>query len=275
VYSTCSLNPIENEAVVAEVLRSGNEFTESSASGPCLELLDIHSEPHCLTGLKGRKGVKTWDVLVEKEDGPAARNPEKTPYKVEDLFTIYKEYTDDLETVKRGKIRRSMFPLPEAEMDKMNIERCFRVMPHDQDTGGFFVTVIKKNSFVYFTQKGASNAKANIEKSKQTDLAYEAIAENGKKTISTTPEEPAEDGEITENAPEKPEFERVIKINKNNHEYFKFAETVPDHWEGIKTYYDLKDDTIKDLLYIHKVGEKQVTLVSKQIDHLFSNDDRF
>jgi multisite-specific tRNA:(cytosine-C5)-methyltransferase len=259
VYSTCSLNPLENEAVVTEVLRSGNEFTKSSGSGPCLELLDIHSEPHALKGLIGRKGVKNWDVLVEKEDGPCGKNEENKQYEVEDLFTIYKEYTDELETVKRGKIQRSMFPLPKEEMDKFNIERCFRVMPHDQDTGGFFVTVIKKNSFVYFVKNDNTQ-----EKTDETDLAYEAIKENAQKLAETNADQTEE---ITENTPpadqaegenveKHPRPDAVIKIIKANHEYFKLAEELPEQWENIKKYYEFKDDRIKDLLYIQQKGTK-------------------
>ena len=37
VYSTCSLNTIENEAVVTELLNLGNKYSEES-----LELVDVH-----------------------------------------------------------------------------------------------------------------------------------------------------------------------------------------------------------------------------------------
>jgi 16S rRNA C967 or C1407 C5-methylase (RsmB/RsmF family) len=50
VYSTCSFNPIENEAVVAEVLRLSNG---------ALELMDVSQE---LKGLKRKPGLKTWKV---------------------------------------------------------------------------------------------------------------------------------------------------------------------------------------------------------------------
>jgi 16S rRNA C967 or C1407 C5-methylase (RsmB/RsmF family) len=52
VYSTCSLNPIENEAVVADIIRRAN--TDSPGS---LELLDIHGK---FPGLKMHRGVSTW-----------------------------------------------------------------------------------------------------------------------------------------------------------------------------------------------------------------------
>jgi 16S rRNA C967 or C1407 C5-methylase (RsmB/RsmF family) len=50
VYSTCSLNPIEDEAVVAEVLRR---------CGGALELVDVSD---ILPALKRVPGLTTWKV---------------------------------------------------------------------------------------------------------------------------------------------------------------------------------------------------------------------
>lgn len=55
VYSTCSINPIEDEAVVTEVLRR---------AGGALELVDIHES---YPGLKGRRGLLNWKVLCAKQ----------------------------------------------------------------------------------------------------------------------------------------------------------------------------------------------------------------
>lgn len=54
-YSTCSLNPIENEAVVAELLR---------ASDGSLELVDKRSE---MPGFIARPGWSKWKVVTESE----------------------------------------------------------------------------------------------------------------------------------------------------------------------------------------------------------------
>lgn len=55
MYSTCSINPIEDEAVVTEAFRR--------ALPDSLELVDCHERlPH----LKGRKGLLSWPVLVNK-----------------------------------------------------------------------------------------------------------------------------------------------------------------------------------------------------------------
>lgn len=66
VYSTCSFNPMENEAVVAEMLNRANGS---------LELVDVSHE---LPLLKRRPGLSSWKVftkegqVVEKfEDVPA------------------------------------------------------------------------------------------------------------------------------------------------------------------------------------------------------------
>lgn len=50
VYSTCSLNPLEDEAVVAEILRRGKG---------ALELVDVSKE---LPQLKRANGVSSWPV---------------------------------------------------------------------------------------------------------------------------------------------------------------------------------------------------------------------
>ncbi|XP_039260938.2 RNA cytosine-C(5)-methyltransferase NSUN2-like [Styela clava] len=109
VYSTCSLNPIEDEAVVANML------TKCKGS---VELIDVMDE---LKGLKWSPGISKWRVL--ERDG-----------------TWYNNHTEVPET--KSHIRPSMFPPENAE--NLNLERCMRLLPHHQDTGGFFVAVLKK-----------------------------------------------------------------------------------------------------------------------------------
>ncbi|KAJ2779096.1 tRNA (cytosine-5-)-methyltransferase ncl1 [Coemansia javaensis] len=116
VYSTCSLNPVENEAVVAHVL---DRF------GAALRLVDVSAE---LPALKRRPGLSTWKVMAR--DGSIHGSPE----------TIVPE------TLSRSHYRNRMqlFPLAPARMAELGIERCLRIYPHLQNTGGFFVAVIEK-----------------------------------------------------------------------------------------------------------------------------------
>eukprot|EP00959_Pyramimonas_sp_CCMP1952_P131823 2756086-Pyramimonas_sp.AAC.1 len=52
-YSTCSMNPLEDEAVVAALLRKG---------GGALELVQCE---HRLRGFETRPGLRTWFVADE------------------------------------------------------------------------------------------------------------------------------------------------------------------------------------------------------------------
>eukprot|EP00216_Chloropicon_sp_CCMP2111_P005168 CAMPEP_0198248120 /NCGR_PEP_ID=MMETSP1446-20131203/46816_1 /TAXON_ID=1461542 ORGANISM="Unidentified sp, Strain CCMP2111" /NCGR_SAMPLE_ID=MMETSP1446 /ASSEMBLY_ACC=CAM_ASM_001112 /LENGTH=805 /DNA_ID=CAMNT_0043932449 /DNA_START=54 /DNA_END=2470 /DNA_ORIENTATION=+ len=153
VYSTCSLNPIENEAVVAEILRRG----EGS-----FELLDVSGE---LPGLKRRPGMRTWQVR--------GRNGWMTL----DEFNELSE-----EDMKHSKAWPSFFP--DEASDKMPLDRCCRIFPHDDNTGGFFVAVFTKT------------------KEWKSDVA--ASEPRGK---SALPEEPAQKADATENEAVKPEPE--------------------------------------------------------------------
>lgn len=110
VYSTCSLNPLENESVVAALLKR--------AKGS-VELVDVSKS---LPELKRRPGMKKW--------------------KVGDVFGFHDSY-DGEDGVKRQKtLARTMFWEP--AYDAFPLERCVRILPHLDDTGGFFITVLKK-----------------------------------------------------------------------------------------------------------------------------------
>uniref|UniRef100_A0A8C0J6C7 tRNA (cytosine(34)-C(5))-methyltransferase n=1 Tax=Chelonoidis abingdonii TaxID=106734 RepID=A0A8C0J6C7_CHEAB len=115
VYSTCSLNPVENEAVIASLLEK---------SEGALELADVSSE---LPGLKWMPGITQWKVMLK--DGQ--------------WFEAWKDVPSNRQT----QIRPTMFPIKDEEKLKvMNLERCIRILPHHQNTGGFFVAVLIKKS---------------------------------------------------------------------------------------------------------------------------------
>jgi hypothetical protein len=110
VYSTCSLNPIENEASVAELLRK---------SKGSLELVDCSN---VLKNLKYKKGLSTWKML-DKDCEPVDQSDKKK----------YKEY-----------IELSAYPPTDEEIKTMNLHHCMRFLPHLMNTGGFFVAVLQK-----------------------------------------------------------------------------------------------------------------------------------
>lgn len=109
VYSTCTFNPIEDEAVVAEILRRTNG---------AMELLDVSNE---VPKLRRQPGLRVWRVKDKDK------------------------WYDTWEDGKNGyKLDPSMFP-PATE-EEVPLERCMRYLPQHQNTGGFFVAVLKKVS---------------------------------------------------------------------------------------------------------------------------------
>ncbi|KAL1783479.1 tRNA (cytosine(34)-C(5))-methyltransferase [Sigmodon hispidus] len=115
VYSTCSLNPVEDEAVIAALLEK---------SEGALELADISAE---LPGLKWMPGVSQWKVMTR--DGQ--------------WFACW----DEVPQGRHTQIRPTMFPPKDLEkLQAMHLERCLRILPHHQNTGGFFVAVLVKKA---------------------------------------------------------------------------------------------------------------------------------
>lgn len=116
VYSTCSLNPVEDEAVVAALLL---RFAGA------LRLVDVRAEG-ALPLLKYRPGLHTWRCDA-------------------DALTLGEEEEQREKSVKRlPAIAASMLPPSAEAAAAMHLERCMRLMPHDQNTGGFFVAVLER-----------------------------------------------------------------------------------------------------------------------------------
>ncbi len=116
VYSTCSFNPIENEAVVAELLRRCDGG---------LELVDVSDR---LPGLIRFPGVSNWKVSSNK------------------TITWYKSMEEVPPNAK--SIKASFFPPTADEIKRFHLDRCMRMLPQSQDTGGFFVALLRKTKLV-------------------------------------------------------------------------------------------------------------------------------
>ena len=205
VYSTCSLNPAENEAVVAAVLMAGGES---------LSVADISTK---LPGLKTRQGLTDWSYV--SQDGVVMKNANDVPPPLKKSF------------------HHAVFcPENLSENIKTQLRRCIRILPHDNNTGGFFVAVFEKNG------------KLDWQKSiHPLALAVSTGNEEGEKAKSANSDECQE--------AKKPKLESKVHVekpqlpqkpgNKKLHHYMNEAPLIwltEDHedWKQIKNFFNLE-----------------------------------
>jgi 16S rRNA C967 or C1407 C5-methylase (RsmB/RsmF family) len=206
-YSTCSLNPIEDEAVVYGALNEINDQKQSSTKSKSkqnqkqkqnlssMEFELIHVSKESLNGLILHPGVSTWNVADynygdnsnndngggndndndDTEEEEEERVPKLCWYDSYESATTTSatndENNNDNDNIIMNDAVRSMWPPsstttataagdsePESSLssspttstntnenaNKIPLNHCLRLFPQDQDTGGFFVTIIKR-----------------------------------------------------------------------------------------------------------------------------------
>ena len=120
-YSTCSLNPIENEAVVAELLRRCDG---------ALELVNGAAGTATLLAGGCAPGMTRWHVLDFQLEAH------------EDIHSI--RNSPVLSAGEKRLYLASMFPPSPGSEAASALANCVRLLPHRADCGGFFVAVLRK-----------------------------------------------------------------------------------------------------------------------------------
>ena len=162
VYSTCSMNPVENEAVIASVI------DRCGGTGK-VQIVDCSDQ---LPTLKRSPGLTTWSV-IDKHGA------------------IWKSWGEfQRENTATNKVTESMFP-PAGEDEGIDLSRCMRVNPHQQDTGAFFIAVLEKRSEIRARPENAKKEERIPAVSKSTEKQ-----ENG---------ENGQDGKLFESTSQQPE----------------------------------------------------------------------
>ncbi|CAN0859746.1 RNA cytosine C(5)-methyltransferase NSUN2 [Linum grandiflorum] len=180
VYSTCSMNPIENEAVVAEILRK---------CGGSVELLDVSNER---PDLVRRPGLRKWKVrdkvcwLASHKDVSKQRNFGIVPSMFPSGRTYVAPGENDAKNENGGNSEDAFQANQESvtsndgldeEASDLPLERCMRIVPHDQNSGAFFIAVLQKVSPLPENPKKQRNSttKEDATQEKMSDSAVEDI----------------------------------------------------------------------------------------------------
>jgi tRNA (cytosine34-C5)-methyltransferase len=210
VYSTCSMNPVEDEAVVANILRLGQGT------------LVLEDCSHKLKGLKYIAGLSSWTVMdssMRKLNGPEDVKPEQVT-----------------------QLHKSLFSPSTDEAKQFNLHRCIRLFPHLQNTGAFFVAVIRKLS-----EKLPFEAKEKNEDSVDKNTSEDRQRHQPKRRRYGFKEDP-----------------------------FIFLESSDGDWKAIKEFYGLPHNfPVHQLTHKCKSGKKRsIYLVSNQTrDFIMANQE--
>ncbi|KMQ95735.1 trna cytosine-c-methyltransferase-like protein [Lasius niger] len=242
VYSTCSLNPIENEAVLHRLL---------CETGDSVQLIDCRD---LVPGLLCDPGVTHWK--------PASKNLQ------------YYDTWDDVPEQWQTQVRPKMFPPQANEASKFHLEHCMRILPHHQDTGGFFVAVLEKvkslpwESEAYILNQNVQNLNDNENKDgiiPKEETSRDELSESGKRIL----EEEKKTRELQRKR------RRIVGYREDPFVFFK--DETEDVWQSIKDFYDISDDLDPRCLLVrcHEGKKKNIYFTSPAIrDIVISNENK-
>ncbi|KAG0002156.1 hypothetical protein BGZ65_002881, partial [Modicella reniformis] len=235
VYSTCSLNPMENEAIVAEMLNRANGS---------LELVDVSNE---LPELKRHPGLSDWKVF--SKDGQVID-------KMEDLSKDIK-----------GRFHPSMWPPKNA--GELRLERCLRIYPHLQDTGGFFVAVFKKTGPFVASDTTRSTSETTVAAEEKEDTATTG---DKHKLTSTAEDEVSEPVKRPRTATSRSERYGAPAPKEEPFFFLDGKNADVDFFSG---FYGLDENFPKDQFLVRSEGEKNKTIyfVSEAVKSILKSDD--
>jgi len=189
VYSTCSLNPVEDEAVVARML------LEAEGSVELIHIADT------LPGLKHNTGVSNW-INADKK-GNLYKSIEEVP----------KEH--------KNLIRPHMFPPTPEQAKNMHLDKCIRILPHQQNTGGFFVALLEKKALCPWEKQPKTSAAGN----------------ENEENAETKSQDGDEDMEGKEPAKKKPKIPKWLGFREDPYVYVKEEDPIGPIF---KSYYGLE-----------------------------------
>lgn len=247
VYSTCSFNPIENEAVVAELLRR---------SDGALELIDVSAK---IPSLVYRKGRSAWNVgwrsksksthkghLFRATVGSSVEG-EKAADAAPQLHEWFASYDDIPQDLRGQRVLRSMFAPASSGSIAPQLEKTLRLIPTDQNSGGFFIAVLRKTANLPGDkQQGLSALEENMDLAPPEGYVCKLCNEQGHLLKKCAKYVPVDEFKAAEQAPKA----KKQRTGDTSEPYVKPRETLyrpisDDAWEIIQQFYGIKDASLK------------------------------
>ena len=269
VYSTCAINPIENEAVVCYILEKYKDEIELVNCSKKLREMKI----------KFREGLIKWKVCVDID---------------KDNNYIWKEKFSDVKNNRNGLIKESMFHdiytyknnHPSALFkftDPLNLRNCVRVYSHENNSDCFFIAVIhKKNDF-----RNENHIKSNHYNIPLNETKMKTIGEDLEDFMDFLG---IEDDEKNNNIKEDNEKENIsnknkddvieennIKKDNNNNieedlifkKYVKIS-NYSESYNDLMKYFKFKNGLLIRHLFCKRETSQKIYLFSKKLSEMIS-----
>ncbi|KAI9989643.1 hypothetical protein PInf_019928 [Phytophthora infestans] len=228
-YSTCTFNPLENEAVVADLLR----WSKGS-----LELVDVSNT---LPLLKRRPGISTWKVMDSQLKE----------------YSSYENYVEEnMKDKIKDKIRATMFSPTKKEAADLHLERCMRCLPQDENTGGFFICLLKK---VAPTPDDKEESTEDVTTKSEGAVKVE---ENEVEEETATATDAKAETETPKSASDEAKPRRSRRNDKKGEVYVAFG---AENWANVREYYDISPEFSAEQLITRSEDAKSVTFVTESI----------
>lgn len=241
VYSTCSLNPVENEAVMHRLI------VESDGA---VQLVDISER---LPGLVYSKGVSVWY--------PASRD-----------LQMYEKFSDVPEQW-HCQVNPNMFPPDPKEAHTFHLDRCIRILPHHQNTGGFFVAVLEKVRLLPWESVASLSQLKPWESTTQSTSNEPSCAVNPEETAVTNFEDDKQQRDSPTNGPERKK-RKIHGFQGYREDPFVFFKEDEPVWPSIRDFYDISPELqFNCLLTRCVVGKKKnIYFVTPAVRDIVNNN---
>ena len=262
VYSTCAINPLENEAVVCHILEKYKDE---------IELINCSKKLRDMK-IKFREGLIKWKVCIDVD---------------KDNNYIWKEKFSEVKNNRNGLIKESMFHdiytyknnHPTALFkftDPLNLRNCIRVYSHENNSDCFFIAVIhKKNNFSNEThiKNNHFSVPLNEEKMKTIGEDLEDFMDflgleddeknngenNNKKDNKDKIEENNTINEKQKNVEEDLIFKKYVKISNYSESY-----------NDLMKYFKFKNGLLIRHLFCKRESSQKIFLFSKKLSEMIS-----